>query len=62
MKKPPCPPKSDCWCIEHPNNPECNPPYLSIDKGVVPMVIIGLTFGILVIKRILFKSYNYGNK
>lgn len=60
--KPPCPPKSDCWCIDHPNNKECNPVSLDIDKGVVPMVIIGLTFGILVIKRILFKSYNYGNQ
>lgn len=25
--KPPCPPKSECWCIEHPNNPECVPAF-----------------------------------
>lgn len=60
--KPPCPPKSDCWCIEHPNNPECDVVSLDIDKGIIPMIIIAMMFGILLIKKLLFKSYNYGNK
>ena len=43
-------------------NEKQDAPDLSIDKGVVPMIIIGMMFGILIIKNLLFKSYNYGSK
>lgn len=23
MKKPDCPPKTECWCETHPNHPDC---------------------------------------
>lgn len=37
--KPPCPPKSECWCIEHPNNPDCVPG-LTIANEILTIIII----------------------
>lgn len=30
--KPPCPPKSECWCIEHPNHKDCVVPALTFEN------------------------------
>ncbi len=37
--KPPCPPKSECWCIEHPNNHECITA-LPIEKTIFITIIL----------------------
>lgn len=37
--KPPCPPKSDCWCEERPNNPNCITA-LPIDNKIFTTIIL----------------------
>jgi len=32
--KPPCPPKTPCWCIEHPNHPNCDVPAFTLENKV----------------------------
>jgi len=32
--KPPCPPKTACWCETHPNHPDCNVPAFTIENKV----------------------------
>lgn len=38
----PCPPRSDCWCERHPNNPNC-PKGMPLNNGDGIILILILT-------------------
>jgi len=47
--KPPCPPKTDCWCETHPNHPNCVPD-LAIESVFFGMMIV-IMIMIIIIKN-----------
>jgi hypothetical protein len=42
--KPPCPPKSDCWCIEHPGHPNCAPAFTLENKVYMTGMLLLMIF------------------
>lgn len=38
--KQPCPPKSECWCEQHPNNPECVPSFIITNEILTIIILI----------------------
>ena len=38
--KPPCAPFSPCWCEEHPNNPKCGTPALSVESDILTLFLV----------------------
>ena len=51
--KPPCPPKTACWCETHPNHPDCNVPAFTIESKVymTGMLLLMIFWVTLLIKN-----------
>ena len=45
--KPPCPPKSDCWCIEHPGHPNCAVAFTVENKAIISLLVILILWVVL---------------
>jgi hypothetical protein len=47
----PCPPRSECWCELHPNNPSCANA-VPIDDYISILLILGLLIGFFKLRKL----------
>lgn len=47
----PCPPFSECWCEQHPEACDHNPPDTPIDGGISTFFVAGTVYGYYKIKK-----------